>query len=83
MPLDILRLSRSRGLRPAAFVARYTMPAIWKRAGLPVAKLQIGGEGGRGPCPLLDEVARCTVYPDRPATCRYDPLGLGAIRLGD
>jgi hypothetical protein len=70
-------------MRPAAFVARYTVPAIWQRAGLPVPKLKMGGDDGKGACAFLHEADGCTVYDDRPATCRYYPLGLGAIKLRD
>ncbi len=29
----------------------------------------------------MDEEAGCTVYGDRPVTCRYYPMGLGAIKM--
>ena len=82
-PHCILRLSRRFELKPAAFLERYTVPGIWEKAGLPVAKLKMGGEGGEGPCIFLHEQDGCTVYEDRPATCRYYPLGLAAIKLKD
>jgi len=82
-PHCILRLSRRFELKPAEFLERYTVPGIWEKAGLPVAKLKMGGEGGEGPCIFLHEQDGCTVYEDRPATCRYYPLGLAAIKLKD
>jgi Fe-S-cluster containining protein len=82
-PHCILRLSRRFELRPAEFLARYTVPGIWEKAGLPVAKLKMGGAEGKGPCIFLHEEDGCTVYEDRPATCRYYPLGLAAIKLRD
>lgn len=82
-PIDILRLCRRLGLKPREFLERYTVPAIWEKAGLPVAKLKMRGEDGKGPCSFLDEVEGCTVYADRPATCRYYPLGLAAIKMRD
>jgi Fe-S-cluster containining protein len=82
-PHCILRLSRRFELSPAEFLERYTTPAIWEKSGLPVAKLRMTGEEGKGPCIFLDEPDGCSVYEDRPATCRYYPLGLAAIKLKD
>jgi hypothetical protein len=82
-PHDILRLSRRFDIRSAEFLQRYTYPALWEKSGLPVAKLTMTGEDGKGPCTFLHEEDGCTVYEDRPATCRYYPLGLAAIKLRD
>ncbi len=82
-PYDILRLSRRLEIRPAEFCERFVRPGIWERAGLPVPKLRMEGEDAKGACVFLDETEGCTVYTDRPATCRYYPLGLGAIKLRD
>ncbi len=82
-PYDILRLSRRLKMRPAEFLSRYTVPAVWEKADLPVAKLrcQDREKGERMPCVFLDEEKGCTVYEDRPASCRYYPLGLAAVKL--
>jgi Fe-S-cluster containining protein len=81
-PYDILRLSRNRGLRPAQFLERYTIPAVHEPSDMPVVKMKMGGEDGKGPCPFV--VAEgCTVYGDRPTTCRYYPLGLMSVKLKD
>ncbi|NQV19804.1 MAG: YkgJ family cysteine cluster protein [Rhodospirillales bacterium] len=82
-PFDILRLCRRLDTNPNKFLQQYTVPDIWEKAGLPVAKLAMGGDDGRGACPFLDEETGCTVYEDRPATCRYYPLGLAAIKMKD
>ncbi len=86
-PNDILRLSANLGMRPRDFVREYTVPAIWEAAGLPVAKLkmtgEIGDEGnGLGPCSFVGEEG-CSVYEDRPATCRYYPIGFGTFKTKD
>lgn len=78
-PYDILSLCRHLDIRPKEFIERYTVPAIWDTAGLPVAKLKMGGDDGTGACGFLSEEG-CTVYDDRPATCRYYPLGLGIFK---
>ncbi|MDP6269685.1 MAG: YkgJ family cysteine cluster protein [Alphaproteobacteria bacterium] len=81
-PYDILRLTSRLELEAADFLARFTAPAIWGPAGLPVAKLRMEGIEGEGPCPFMVE-AGCTVYQDRPATCRYYPLGFGSFKTKD
>lgn len=80
-PIDILRLSARHFLRPAEFLARYTVPALWDRANLPVAKLRMNGKQGAGPCVFLEEEQGCTVYRDRPVSCRYYPLGLASVKM--
>jgi uncharacterized protein len=82
-PFDILRLCKALDARPAWVLEQYTLPATWEKAGMPVAKLQMLGDSGNGACVFLDEEKGCTVYDDRPATCRYYPLGLAAIKMKD
>jgi hypothetical protein len=41
-----------------------------------------GGEDGRGACPF-NAPEGCTVYDDRPATCRYYPLGMVSVKMKD
>ncbi len=77
-PRDILVLSRRLVMRPAEFLTKYTTPAVWQRADLPVAKLNMSGD--KAACAFLHTEDGCTVYEDRPATCRYYPLGLGVFK---
>ncbi len=81
-PYDILRLTRRFGVRAPEFLERYTVPADHESAGMPVVKLKMGGDDGTGACPFLAEEG-CTVYSDRPAACRYYPLGLISVKLKD
>jgi len=78
-PKDILDLSKRLGIRPNAFLQEYTVPGVWDRADLPVAKLKMTQADGKGPCSFLTD-AGCSVYEDRPTTCRYYPLGLASIK---
>lgn len=80
-PMDMLRLSRHCGMRPIEFLDRYCYQTQWEKAGLPVARLRMGGDDGAGPCPFVEDERGCTVYDDRPVTCRYYPLGLAAIKM--
>ena len=78
-PKDILDLSKRLGIRPREFLATYTVPGVWERADLPVAKLKMTGADGKGACSFMNDEG-CSVYEDRPATCRYYPLGLASIK---
>lgn len=78
-PNCVLRLSKHLGLKPAEFLVQYTVPAEWEKASLPVAKLRMSGADGKGACPFMGEEG-CTVYEDRPATCRYYPMGLASVK---
>lgn len=79
-PGDILRLSRRLLLRPAEFLAKHTVPAMWEKAELPVVKLRMTGDDGKGPCVFMRE-SGCAVYKDRPETCRLYPLGLATAKM--
>ncbi|MBF0093761.1 MAG: YkgJ family cysteine cluster protein [Alphaproteobacteria bacterium] len=79
-PYDILRLSRHFGIRPREALLAYTVPAMWDKAELPVAKLKMGGDDGKGPCAFMTEEG-CSIYENRPATCRYYPLGLASMKM--
>jgi len=78
-PMDILTLSNHLGVRPREFLAEHTLPGVWERADLPVAKLKMTYADGKGPCVFLADEG-CSVYEARPATCRYYPLGLASIK---
>jgi uncharacterized protein len=82
-PYDILRLSRGLDIKPAELVDRYAYPTDFERAGLPVNKLKMDGDPETRACVFLDGEKGCSVYDDRPATCRYYPLGLGSIKQKD
>lgn len=81
-PNCILRLSRHLNLAPADFLLQYTVPAIHEKADLPVAKLKMGGDDGRGAC-AFSTPDGCSVYDHRPATCRYYPLGMVSMKMKD
>jgi len=81
-PCDILRLVRRLGVRPAEFLERYTVSAVHEATDMPVVKLKMGGGDGKGPCSFMVPEG-CSVYSDRPLTCRYYPLGLVSHKLKD
>ena len=79
-PCDIIRMSKHLGVRPREFLLEYTVPAIWEKGNLPVAKLKMGGADGQGACAFMDDDG-CTIYENRPVTCRYYPLGLATVKM--
>lgn len=79
-PYDIVRLAKRLEMRPAEFLAQYTVPAEHPAAMMPVIKIKMGGEDGKGACPFMADDG-CTVYGDRPSACRYYPLGLISVKM--
>lgn len=84
-PYDLLRLAGHFEARPADVVRLFTVPGVHDKSGMPVAKLKMLDQpaGARRPCVFLDEAEGCTVYENRPAACRYYPLGLAAIKISE
>lgn len=81
-PYDILRLARRFETRPSTVISTMTAPAEHEASGMPVLKLKMmETEDGKRPCVFLDEEKGCTVYADRPAACRYYPLGLASVKM--
>ncbi|MCW8835628.1 MAG: YkgJ family cysteine cluster protein [Rhodospirillales bacterium] len=79
-PMDILRLARHFDITSREVLERYTVPAMWDKADLPVAKLKMSGADGKGACHFMTDDG-CSVYENRPATCRYYPLGLASVKM--
>lgn len=81
-PVDILRLSKHFETRPSKFNAIFAAAAVHDQSGMPVMKLKVVDNGQpKKPCVFLDETEGCTVYKDRPAACRYYPLGLASVKM--
>jgi Fe-S-cluster containining protein len=81
-PADILRLAKHFETRPSKFNAIFAAAAVHDQSGMPVMKLKVVDNGQpKKPCVFLDETEGCTVYKDRPAACRYYPLGLASVKM--
>ena len=77
-PYDILRLKNAQRLSSQRFLEQYTECHIGPRSGLPVVSLRmLQDENLR--CPFVGPEG-CTVYDDRPGSCRTYPLGRMAAR---
>jgi len=73
-PLDVLRLARRSEMSTTDFLDRHTLTPISKDLQLPVVVLRMIDEQGTA-CPFLGDEG-CTVYEDRPWSCRMYPVGL-------
>lgn len=77
-PCDIVRMKNRIGLTCDQFLAIYTKPEMLSRTRLPLATLKMLDDE-RKSCPFITPEG-CTIYEDRPVTCRYYPLGLASFR---
>ena len=78
MPYDILRLKRNVGMTSHDFLRRYTSLHIGPDSGLPVVSFKPDPDTGNA-CPFVTSKG-CSVYPDRPASCRMYPLARAIAR---
>jgi uncharacterized protein len=81
-PYDLIRIGRALKM-PAGEAARmFGTEAVHEASGMPVLKLKRVDNGEpKRPCVFLDPVEGCTIYADRPAACRYYPLGLASVKM--
>ncbi len=80
-PYDILRLKKRLTLSSQQLLRRYTASHIGPRSGLPVVSLRMLDNKDLI-CPFVTP-AGCTVYEDRPGSCRTYPLGRMAVNKPD
>lgn len=71
-PYDVLRLKTHLNLSSSEFLSRYTIRFTGPETGLPLVGLRPVPEK-RFACPFLAEDG-CSVYADRPSSCRSYPL---------
>ncbi|MBW1917045.1 MAG: YkgJ family cysteine cluster protein [Deltaproteobacteria bacterium] len=80
-PYDIIRLKHRLGLSSGEFLSRYTREEIEERSGLPIVFLKMQNDQDNL-CPFVTPEG-CTIYTDRPAACRYYPIGQGTLQKED
>ncbi|THB80699.1 MAG: YkgJ family cysteine cluster protein [Desulfobacteraceae bacterium] len=77
-PYDIMRLKQHLGLRSAEFLKTYTALHTGPESGLPVVTFKPNPDQGYA-CPFVSSEG-CTVYENRPASCRMYPLARAVAR---
>ena len=76
-PYDVVRLKNVLKLNSEVFLEAYTYMSVDPSTSHPHAMLKMTDDKGR-PCPFLSDEG-CQVYEDRPANCRYYPVGQGTM----
>ncbi|MCU0586746.1 MAG: YkgJ family cysteine cluster protein [Syntrophobacteraceae bacterium] len=76
-PYDILRMKKRLGLSSDEFLKKYTYVHIDENSSHPFAVLKMLDEQD-GRCPFVTDEG-CGIYEDRPANCRYYPVGKGIM----
>ncbi len=71
-PYDVLRLKNALGMHSDDFLSRHTLYNVDPGTGFPVVAIRMEDDPGRT-CPFVS-VRGCTVYADRPTSCRLYPL---------
>ncbi len=77
-PYDIVRIKNRLGITSNEFLQKYVRQEIDEKSGLPLAVLQMDPERDYI-CPFVTPEG-CTIYSDRPAACRYYPIGQGTLQ---
>lgn len=78
-PYDIIRLKQRFGVTSGEFLKQHTVPFEMDADKVPGVKMKTDDEGA---CVFVTEEG-CSVYEDRPTSCRYYPLGHLALRQKD
>lgn len=77
-PYDILRLKQALGISSQAFLREYTSLHFGPESGLPIITFKPNPATGHA-CPFVRGEG-CSVYADRPASCRMYPLSRAIAR---
>lgn len=80
-PYDVLRMKRALNLSSGEFLEKYTVPPFLADQKLPVVLLKMRDDD-RKSCPFVTSEG-CTIYEDRPWSCRMYPLGTATLRTAD
>ncbi|SMC52410.1 hypothetical protein SAMN02746065_103225 [Desulfocicer vacuolatum DSM 3385] len=77
-PYDVLRLKNALGISSHEFLKKYTLRHNGPESGLPVVTFKMDPANGYA-CPFVTPEG-CSVYNDRPASCRMYPLARAVVR---
>ncbi len=77
-PYDVLRIKNRIGVSSSEFLEKYVMPIMLEENQLPVVVLKMTEDEDKK-CPFVSDEG-CTIYEDRPWSCRVYPLGLASSK---
>jgi len=80
-PYDVLRMKNRLGISSSEFLEKYTTPIMLEENQLPVVVLKMTEDQNKK-CPFVSD-AGCTIYEDRPWSCRMYPLGLASSKTDE
>ena len=80
-PYDIMRLKNRLGMTSGEFLKKHTVPFEMDGHGTPGIKMRTTDIDPV--CLFMDEEKGCTVYEDRPTSCRYYPMAILTSRRSD
>ena len=80
-PYDVLRLKGRLEITSDKFIEDYTFMRIDDKSNHLYAYLKMGTDEEKR-CPFLESAeAGCSIYTDRPVSCRYYPIGQGLVKV--
>ena len=79
-PYDIIRMKNRLGISSGEFLKKYTYTYSDEKSSHPYAVLKMMDDN-EGKCPFVGSEG-CGIYEDRPANCRYYPIGQGLMIRG-
>lgn len=77
-PYDIIVMKRRLGLTSEEFLDKYTFIEADPKASYPFVFLKMQNNTEKN-CPFVTPEG-CSIYEDRPANCRYYPIGQGTLK---
>ncbi len=77
-PYDIIAIKKRLGITSGEFLEKYTHTQADGRAAFPIVYLKMSNDKERN-CPFVTPDG-CSIYDDRPANCRYYPIGQGTYK---
>lgn len=77
-PYDVLRMKNSLGMSSQGFLKKYTSLHHGPGSGLPIVEFKPNPDTGHA-CPFVTDKG-CSVYKDRPGSCRMYPLARAIAR---
>lgn len=78
-PYDVLRMKNRLGITSEEFLDRYTVMRIDEKSSHPYIFLKMKDDKDRL-CPFVVVPDGCTIYTDRPVSCRYYPVGQATLK---
>jgi len=79
-PYDVLRMKNRLGISSEEFLDKYTVYRVDEKSSHPYAYLKLQDTEERL-CPFLkSSTDGCSIYEDRPVSCRYYPVGQATLK---